>query len=201
MSFLSLDLSSKCTGWAKFSKDGKLLDKGQIVPDKNIDVYFKIHFVTEKVKELFNNVDDLIIEDIFLGTFAGKYNVDTLKYLARLSGAILYAWIVNKYKIPKFYMASTARKLAGINGHSQKAEVQVFILEKYFDISKKELEKYKIEIQNIQTQLKQEEIKKSTFKAKMNKLSDIIQKETNVGEDIADALILGLAYLKEKNEQ
>lgn len=115
--YLCLDLSSKATGWAKFNNGGALLEKGRIMPDPKIDPYNKIHFVTTHVKELFSNVNELIIEDIFLGSFRGKYNVNTLKYLARLSGAILYEWIINKYKIPHFYMASHARKLAGINGH------------------------------------------------------------------------------------
>ncbi len=195
---LTLDLSSKCTGWAKFSKDGKLMEKGQIKPDKNIDVYFKIHFVTEKVKELFSNADELVIEDIFLGTFAGKFNVDTLKYLARLSGAILYAWIVSKYKVPKFYMASTARKLAGLNGHSQKAEIQIFVLENYTKIMKEQIKKYKRYVLKLQKQLETKVLTKEKYKYRMNKFSELIEEQTGIGEDQADAIVLGLAFLKEK---
>jgi len=198
MSFLTLDLSSANTGWAKFSESGALLEKGRITPDPKIDPYNKIHFVTIKVKELFKNVDELIIEDIFLGSFSGKFNVTTLKYLARLSGAILYEWIVQKYKIPHFYMAVSARPLAGCKGNHHKAEIQLYVCQKYKFALKKELKKIEEKILKLREDYKKKKIKKGKFKYQMNKISKDIDKLTGIGEDQGDAIILGLAYYNDK---
>ena len=188
---LCCDLSSKCTGWSKFSKDGKLIEKGRIVPAEDIDNYFKIHYVVEKLKELYKTVDEIVIEDLYVGI-----NPKSVIYLARLSGAVAYSWLEYKYKPPIFYTASHARKLAGINGRCQKAEVQVFVLEKYKFCSKGEIKKYKEEIINCYGMLKDKTITKGSFKYKMNKLSKLIDTETGMGEDCADSIIIGLAYGK-----
>lgn len=191
---LCLDLSSKCTGWSKFSKDGKLIDKGRITPSPEIKPLMKIHYITDKVKELYHGIEELVIEDIFLSRFG---NVQMLKYLARLSGAIIYSWITEKYKIPHFYMAVVARPLAGAKGNSHKAEIQLFVIQKYKYADKKLIDKYEDMIIEVKNRYKSKEIKKGAFKYAMEKISKLIDDETNYGEDICDAIILGLAYCKE----
>jgi len=191
---LCLDLSSHCTGWSKFSKDGKLIDKGRITPSPEIEPLMKIHYVTNKVKELYYGIDELIIEDIFLSKFG---NVNMIKYLARLSGAIIYSWIVEKYKIPKFYMAIVARPLAGAKGNSHKAEIQLFVAQKYKYADKELLNKYEDMILELKARYKAKEIKKGIFKYQMEKISKLIDDEIGVGEDCADSIILGMAYCKE----
>jgi Holliday junction resolvasome RuvABC endonuclease subunit len=128
---LSLDISSKRTGWAKFTKDGKLIEHGDIVPDPKIEPLNKLHYVVQEVEKLFGNVDELVIEDVFY-----QKNVKTLIYLSRIAGGVVYSWITKKYKIPYFYMAVTARKLAGANPRSHKSEIQLFICQKYNLISR-----------------------------------------------------------------
>jgi len=191
---LCLDLSSKCTGWSKFSRDGKLIDKGRITPSPEIEPLMKIHYITDKVKELYSNIDELVIEDIFLSKFG---NVAMIKYLARLSGAIIYSWIVEKYKIPHFYMAVVARPLAGAKGNSHKAEIQLFIIQKYKFADKEFIDKYDDMIVEVKNRYKAKEIKKGAFKYAMGKISRLIDEESEIGEDVADSIILGRAYCEE----
>ena len=193
---LALDLSLKCSGWAKFSKDGRLIDRGRISPSPDLDNCMKIHYITTKIRDLFVGVEYLVIEDLFYGK-----NFLSVKWLARLSGAVATAWVDYKYTIPKFYTASQARKLAGVNGRSHKAEVQIFILTKYKFAKPKKLKSYQTKIDELKDLFGKKEIKKGSFKYQLDKLSKQIDKDTKIGEDIADSIILGLAYKKEKDKK
>jgi crossover junction endodeoxyribonuclease RuvC len=181
---LALDLSLSSTGWAKFSKDGKLIDKGKIIPSDSLDNHFKMVYLADTIKGMIHNCDELVIEDIFLGK-----NFFGIKELARLSGAVIYMWITNKFKLPTFYMASTARKNAGIKSTSQKAETQLFILDKYGFASKDKLKEYSSKISEVLS-IKE----KGKRKYQLEKVSNLIEKETGYGNDLCDAIILGLAY-------
>jgi len=190
--YLCLDLSLKCSGWAKFTKNGRLAKKGKISPDPKIDNCSKIHYIVNKID--FIGIDEVIIEDVYYGK-----NFKSVMWLARLSGAALYAWVGQKYKVPIFYNASRARSLAGINGHSHKAEVQIFVLDKYKFTSKTKIEKYQKMVDELKEEYKNKKIKRGSFKYKLNKISELILKETGYGENICDAIILGLAYQEDKN--
>lgn len=192
--YLCLDLSSTCTGWSKFSKDGKLIEFGRITPDKKIDPLFKLHYVVNEVKQQFSNVDELIIEGIFLGRFSGKSNVTTFEFLAKLAGAIIYQWIVEKYKLPTIYKATHARKLAGIKGTCQKAEVQIWVVKEYGYADSEDIEAWEGIIEALNGAIKTQEITRGQFKYRAGKLSNIIDIETGIGEDIADSIILGRAF-------
>jgi len=193
MPYLTLDLSLKCSGWAKFNKNGKLMKKGRITPSKDLDNCMKIHYIVTKIKGLFPKIDALIIEDLYYGK-----NFMSIKWLARLSGAVLSEWVDYTYKVPKFYMASTARKLAGINARSQKAEIQVFILDKYKFATKTKIKKYQTQIDGLKKLLGNKEIKRSVYKYRMGKLSNVIFEETGYDENQVDAILLGLAYQEDK---
>jgi Holliday junction resolvasome RuvABC endonuclease subunit len=205
---LCLDLSLKSTGYSIFSKNGHLTEKNSIVPAKELSNAFKIHYIVSRLEKLYDATTDLIIEDLYFGkNFAG------IRELARLSGAVLYSWVRAKYKEPIFYMASTARKLVGINGRAHKAEIQLWVLKKYFqniNITNYENEfnslflTYPIitarkgvsnEVKKISNQ------NKTKLKYKLNKLSIKIYEETGVGEDIADSIILGLAFIAESKKK
>lgn len=193
---LCLDLSSKCTGYAKFTEDGKLKKKGRIIPDKNIDNYWKIHYNVIEIQKLFKGVEQLVIEDLFIGI-----NPKSILYLARLSGAVIYAWLCYKYKLPRLYTASRARKIVGINGRAQKAEVQLWVLGHYKYAPEEFLEQYNDIIEELKAQYKNKDIKKTKFKYQMGKISKEIEDQTGIGEDVADAIVLGLAYTKENNNE
>jgi Holliday junction resolvasome RuvABC endonuclease subunit len=183
-----LDLSLSSTGFSKFSSDGKLLEKGKIVPEESLDNCFKIQFITNKIQGLYHNVDECVIEDIFLGK-----NFFGVKELARLSGAVIYSWVTAKYKIPKFYMASSARRLLGIKPASSKAELQVWVLKQYKFAKLDMITQYEDEIERIY-KLKTKGKRKYQF----DKLSDRIEKETEMGNDLCDSIILGNAYFADR---
>jgi len=186
---LCLDLSLKITGWAKFSKDGKLIAKGRITPDEGLDNCFKLHYTVERVKDLFDKVEELIIEDIFFGK-----NFKSVKLLAQLAGGCIYAWVNYKYKIPVFYNAAQARALAGVHGHSHKSEIQCFVIDRYGFAEPNQIEIYQKEIEALKKEKKTEKITKGQFDYRMDKLSEKIYLETGQGENICDAIVLGIAY-------
>lgn len=196
--YLTLDLSSTCTGWSKFSQDGRLLKFGRITPDEKPDPLFKLHYVVNKVRELFSDVDDLVIEGIFLGRFKGKTNVTTFEYLAKLSGAVIYAWITEKYKLPRIYKASEARKLAGLKGTCQKAEIQIWVIRQYEFSNAQNIHEWEEIVNKLNGEYQTKKISNSQFKYRVSKLSRIIDEATGIGEDIADSIVLGKAFGRDK---
>lgn len=197
--YLALDLSSTCTGYSKFTKDGKLLKYGRITPDDKLDPLFRLHYVVNSIKELYVDVENLIIEGIFLGRFNGKANVTTFEYLAKLSGAVIFTWISEKYKIPKIYKASEARKLAGIKGICQKADVQLWVLQEYKFSDSKNIDEWTRVMGNLNDEYSAKILTNNQFKYRANKLSQVIDEKTGIGEDIADSIVLGRAYKNDKS--
>jgi Holliday junction resolvasome RuvABC endonuclease subunit len=196
--YLCLDLSSSCTGWAKFSRDGKLLKFGRIIPDEKLDPFFRLHYVVNKVRELFTDAEDLVIEGIFLGRFKGKANVTTFEYLAKLSGAVIYAWISEKYKIPRIYKATEARKLAGLKGTCQKAEVQMWVIRQHRFSDDHKIGEWQKIMNDLNDKYLAKDISNSQFKYRAGKLSRTIGEATGIGEDIADSIVLGKAFKCER---
>jgi len=192
--YLCLDLSSSCTGWSKFSKDGKLLKYERIIPDEKLNPYFRLHYVVNKIRELYTDVDELVIEGIFLGRFKGGRNVTTFEYLAKLAGAVIYTWIAEKYKLPKIYKATEARKLSGIKGTCQKAEVQIWVIREYGFADEGNLNEWEGIMEALSGEYAAKEITNAQFKYRVGKLSKIIDEETEIGEDIADSIVLGRAF-------
>jgi len=189
--YLCLDLSSKCTGWAKFSKDGKLIKKGRITPDPKLHPYKRLQYVTDQVRLLFEGINTLIIEGLYVGI-----NPKAVLYLARLSGAVIYTWMSYKFTVPNIYNASSARKLVGINGRAHKAEVQLSVIKLYKFASDIKIKEYTKTLKQLIGDYKEKEITKGQFKYRLDKLSKLIDKETGIGEDIADSIVLGLAHYK-----
>ena len=209
MSLLTLDLSLKSTGYALFDKEGNLLDNNKVCPPKDYTNPQKILFIITKLKEYYNQVSNLVIEDVYLGITG----VRNLVSLSRLAGGVIYSWKVEHKPDAIFIGATHARPLVGLKGNCQKSEVQVFVLKKYKFVSPKLIYHYEVEIERLNEEkilIKQErattdeekKIKKKKLakvKYQFNKLSKQIEKETGYGEDVCDSILLGNAYFKEKN--
>ena len=119
MRTIGLDLSTVATGWALF--DGESLRKYNVIkPDSDLSETEKYFYITQSVATLLRlyKPDDLAIEDTF-------YSKDptVLKKLNRIAGQVMYIWYTLSKKNPVFYMASSARKAAGISGIAKKPEV------------------------------------------------------------------------------
>ncbi len=196
MAYLCLDLSLKCSGWAKFSNDGKLMHKGRIIPDKELNNCFKIHFIVERIKDLFDKTEEVLIEDVYVAK-----NPKAVIWLSRLAGAVVSEWVNFKYKEVHFMNASHARALAGVNGHSHKCEIQTYILDKYGFAEPQIINKYQKAIDDLKLQYKKKKLKRGQYKYRLDKISREIDEETGIGEDVADSLILGLAFAQEKKNE
>lgn len=199
---LALDLSTACTGWAKYDEIGKLLDYGRIIPDNKIHHFLKIKFVVNELAGHILEADNLVVEGIFLNTFTGGFhNVTGFELLARLSGAVINSYLQNHDVIPTVYKATEARKLVGVKSSSQKAEIQLWVIEtfKVGEIGKDiDLDDFDALIDSAYAELNSKVIKRPAFKARMDKISKMIEEATGIGEDIADAILLGRAYVEGK---
>ena len=209
---LALDLSTACTGWAKYTPSGELLDFGRIVPDDKLHRFEKIKFIVDKLVPLMLEAKSLTVEGIFLNTFAkGAQNVTGFELLARLSGAVINTYLQNHAILPVLYKATEARKLVGVKGSAQKAEVQVWAIRTFrigmdapvcrsLDLKSttdEELDNWENLIDAEYASLNAKEMVRETFKKHMGAISKTIEDETGIGEDVADAILLGLAYVKD----
>lgn len=202
---IALDLSLSSTGYAIFKQDGKLIEKGTIVPDKELPLCFKVNYLVRQLSLRFRKPKQVVIEDTYLGITG----VRNLKELNRLAGAVVNEWIMLKYIEPKWYAASTARAIVGLKGNCQKAEVQVFILKNYSKVGQSKISKYEKAIQVLRDKYdtskivlkdkrkRKKEMKKirGKLKYRMEKLSSVIEDETGYGNDLSDAIVIGRAYI------
>ena len=202
---LALDLSTACTGWALYNTDGALIDFGRIIPNDKDHNFLKIKFIVEKLKVLFKDSHQLIVEGIFLNTFMGQrgqatHNVTGFELLARLSGAVINSYLQTRDNLPTIYKAVEARKLVGIKGSCQKAEVQIWVLRNYRvnqNITTEELDNWDCLIEAEYASFNAKEMVKSTFKSHMEKISKTIEEETGIGEDVADSILLGRSWFND----
>jgi len=213
---LCLDLSLSSTGYATFHDDFTLVNYGKIVPEavmltKDTE-YARLAWIISYLEDAMGICDTLVYEDVYHGL---RFSAE--KWMLRLSGAVINEWQrVGSDKEPVCYMASEARKLVGLKGNSQKAEIQIWVLDK---VKKYNTRKYKIKVEDLFLQKAQcfnlfkSELKdkykslralntaarkkaNSKYKYQMNKLSKLIEKETGFGEDLCDAILLGYAHQK-----
>lgn len=142
MRILGVDISSVATGWCVL-EDGEMQTGGVIRPveglqefygtkaatKKNLDQVDKAVYIALQVAAIVGRyrIDQLVVEDCFL-----KANVRTLQLLARLSGAVLYAWFGHMdNRKPLIVSAAHARASLGCKGNAEKPEVIRFIRDKY----------------------------------------------------------------------
>lgn len=213
---LALDLSTACTGWSKYTPAGELLQFGRIIPDDKSHRFEKIKYIVNELTPLMLEAKSLVVEGIFLNTFAkGAQNVTGFELLARLSGAVINSYLQNHAILPVLYKATEARKLVGVKSSCQKAEVQVWAIRKFrlgMDVpscslnlkatTEEDLDNWEALIDAEYASLNAKEMVRETFKKHMSAISKTIEEETGIGEDIADAILLGLAYVKDiRNER
>jgi hypothetical protein len=203
---LSLDLFTARTGWAKFKDNGDLNGYGQITPNEKHHNFLKIKYTVQDLVPEMLDCDALVVEGIFLNTFTGGFhNVTGFELLARLSGAVINKWLEIKGKIPVLYKAVEARKLVGVKGNVQKAEIQLWAIRNFNLLENHpnppDLSIYDHLIEAVYGELNANEIKRPAFKSRMDKISKLIEDDTFVGEDCADALLLGRAYVQDSRNK
>jgi len=192
---IACDLSLKRTGIAKLTEDGRLIEYKNIIPENSLNEFLKIAYIRSEIESMIHNCSEMIVEDLYLGI-----NFKGIKHLARLSGAVIDMWIRHKFREPVLYMACHARKLVGIKGNAHKIEVQVFVVKNYLKKFYKDVSWVEQEIISIKQAYKDKRISKYKLKKSLDDLSKSFEEVTGIGEDIADAIILGKAYINERTK-
>lgn len=186
MNILGLDLSLSCTGYCIGT--GKKILYGEIKTkaSKSSDSQ-RILKITKAIDKLVKeyNIKHIAGEDIYHGP-----NIRTFKQLARLSGALMQLYGDSKYNL-RFYMASSARKIVGINGRSPKCAVQLWVCGKYKMLPKKVYDECKIKID--EALLNRKTNKKHSDKIFLE-VSKEIKTVSGLSHDAADAVLLEAAY-------
>ncbi len=195
---VGIDASTKCTGYSIFDQNKKLLKYGQFKPKTTLTTLEKIEYVATEVSKLLldiesiNKIEKIIIEDIFLGCFRGKNQVLGFANLARLSGAIIVVSIFATGRevedIITLRGANVARPIAGLKGNCQKAHVQVWFLKMFTEI---DTNVYEGLIEAIEAKKNIKDIDQKEYRKRMDMVSKLIEEETSISEDIADATLLG----------
>ncbi len=194
MKTIGLDLSTTCTGYAIF-ENHKLIKYGQIKPKTTLTTNEKIEYIVKEFVKIFKQEDltnsEFIIEDIFLGHFFGKSQVTGFANLGRISGAIMASLFLELNQIAAnitLRMAVSARPLVGLKGNCQKVEVQIWVLDKFLN---KDVSEYQGLVDAIIAKKLVGDIDQKTFKKRMEEVSKLIECETGLSEDQADAILLG----------
>lgn len=194
---IGFDLSLTCSGYSIFDENRKLIKYGQIKSKTTLSSLEKIVYIGNEIYKLLddlknNEIEKIVIEDIFLSYFGGKNQVLGFANLGRLSGAVIMICCMIMNRKPEDWIilrgANVARPIAELKGNCQKAKVQVWMLQKFTDIK---VDTYEALIEAIEAKFIVKDIDNKEYKKRMSEVSKIIENETEIGEDIADAVLLG----------
>lgn len=134
MILLSLDQSSRITGWSVFA-DGALKDYGKFnAENAGTAIGKRLIYIQQQLKELIEKyqIDEVVFEDIQMQANMVN-NVQTFKVLAQVQGAIIT--LLEKLHIPySLILASTWKSKLGIKGRAraeQKRNAQNWVINEY----------------------------------------------------------------------
>jgi hypothetical protein len=196
---IAVDASTTRTGIVKFEDSGKIISTFAITPNDKLHPYLKIKYVVDELRKHIKECNECIQEGIFLNTYAsGKHGVEGFETLARLGGAIVNEWLNNHTNLPMILKANQARPLAGVNAHSHKADIQIFIAEKFKLATEEQIDEFRGLVYAERGALLAEEFTKETFKKHMNVISKHIEDIIGLTEDVADAYVLYIAFMSKK---
>lgn len=202
MRLLSLDMSTRKTGWAVFD-DGELIAYN-LIEIYGDDVSERTTYMYDKIQELISsyNIDCIVCEDVPVSV-ASK-NMDVGKHLCVLQGCLLT--IAHVHKIKMFTLHPTSwRSSLGIHRSIYSCDVCNYSIE---DVSSfkfkicpqcgnKEKDKLHIVQINDRASLKERAIKMANEIFGLNLLYVSKNSKKNQ-DDIAEAILIGYTYLKKE---
>jgi len=211
---IGLDFAFKTCGIAVIGNNSLIYDSYDI-SSKKMNVFdaqqLMINWIWEYIQPFIVVEHELIIEDVFSGI-----NPKATINAARTQGGLIDRYLQKINKHPKMVMASTARKNIGVSARLQKAELQLWVIDKLKlaqipnNIRSQIISlpiKYERDRTRISAQIKacgtkttnkskllrkQIHETKKTYQNTMDKLSTEIGKLTTINEHIADAVILAM---------
>jgi Holliday junction resolvasome RuvABC endonuclease subunit len=222
MKYIGIDLSLNKTGLAILDESGKILVIHEIEPDVKQSTWHRIIETIQGLGIFLEGENEICIEDVYFGL-----NAKGAKDALRLSGSLMFYYYEKNKKEPLLLMATSARKLVGLPGNCLKTEVQMYIMQKFNICSEDRLSVYKKSITVITEEFdklliplkeqykklkhpkmgEQKEIRNKIvlvnkeYKKAMMKISKEIEKEFDLSEHKADALVLALAIKRYKEAQ
>jgi len=170
---MSLDQATISCGYSIFEEDGELVESGRFMADK------KEKNITSRIEKIYTQIYNKSIEQnvkyfVFEDTF-NKLNIQVTKNLCWLQGAIMQMSFINDYGFVMYYPSSWRSKLE-FKRKNKKNNPQLDFK------NNREYAKFQaIEYVN----------KKYNMRLEYKKEGD---------DDIAEAICIGLAYLKDKIE-
>lgn len=127
MKILSLDLSTKSSGWA-IIEDLKLIDYG-CIKSSSTDLIKRIKVMTDEIKNILdkhNNIDKIVVEEVRPQGGSGVGNLQTHRALMYLQAGLVFM-LYDNYKnlVLDFIYPSSWRSICGIDtGRGIKREEQ-----------------------------------------------------------------------------
>ena len=109
-------------------------------------------------------------------------------------------WLNTHDKYPVLLKATETRKLVGVKTTSHKAEIQVWVAEKYGYATADQLDTFKCMIEAENGALLKKDFTKATWKKHMAQVSTYIEGECELDEDCADAILTGVSFFKAREK-
>ena len=177
---LSLDISTSCTGYCIFDKEGNLIKFGAIDMSKEKSFFKKVDIVKSHLEEIFKtfDIDVAAIEESLQSFRSGFSSARTLFTLSKFNGIVQYICYKEGIGL-KTYNVNSARKLANIKiDRKAKATTK---------------EQVAVQVEAIETNLT---LPRKLLKSGPRKGTEVYE---NYVYDIADAYVIGKAYCVEKS--
>lgn len=189
---IGLDMASNSCGVAVLTPKQLQYDsfiiKGKELKElsKSEKIERMVNWVFENIQEHFKKDHKLIVEDTFLGK-----NAEAFKNVCRLQGAVEHVYFKLTGKHVHYVMAVSARANLDLLTRASKAEVQLYVIEKFNLVKiKGELAELAEYVEAQRAEYKAKAMNSSTFKSRMNKASKQIEKLTGIDEHRADSIVL-----------
>lgn len=203
MKLLSLDMSTRKTGWAVF--DGEKLIAYNLIENKGQNVEERTTYMYDKIQELISsyNIECIICEDVPVSTHS---DLEVGKNLCVLQGCLLT--ISHIHDIPLVKQKPTSwRSSIGINRTKYKCEtcgnsyedvsgLSFKVCEVCGEKDKKKLHKDQI---NDRATLKERAVNMANELFALN-LQYISKYSTKNDDDIAEAILIGYSFWKKRND-
>lgn len=181
MKIMGIDISSRSTGWSIIEGD-QLLEYGKINPTgKTMTSTQKMVYFHNELERIISRQqpDEIAIEDV-----VQVKSVSVTKILARFNGIALVEAYKHIQKEPTLFEPTEWKKLVTGSGNQKKADIQIFVCEKYGLLSKDKIEYYKSKINEVRSQLNEsnedeklniKDLKKQLRKADNEKAKELQQ--------------------------
>ena len=177
MNILGLDIASN-TGWC-ILKDGQLFKHGVIHIPPEMNLVQRLSFFEMNLKNILdeNDIDYCCLEDVILGISGAK----TLAYLSRLNGIALLSCFNKVKNNIRLYVPGQwkSNSFEGLNGQSQKVDIQISVCKYYKLIEDSELDKIVSPLTKIKDNSDDAREKVKQLKMQIQKDSSFLKRKRN----------------------